>query len=59
MTVGELKQIIESENITDDFVLDVMGEHSKGSFGTILRAEKRMQPFYNGDYREFQLFINT
>ncbi len=58
MTVGELKSFIESEQISDDFVVDIMGEHS-GSFGSVLRASKRIVPFPDGDYKEFQLFIGA
>ena len=58
MTIGELKELIKSNDITDDFVIDIMGEYS-GSFGEILRVEKRIEPFPDGDYREFQLFIGA
>ncbi|KKK92513.1 hypothetical protein LCGC14_2702180 [marine sediment metagenome] len=59
MTIGELKSFIASENITDDFEIDVMGEYSQGSFGSPLRIEKRTEPFPDGDYKELQLFIKA
>lgn len=58
MTVGDLKKLIESGQVTDDFEIDVVGEHS-GSFSGILRVAKRIEPFEDGDYKEFQLFINA
>lgn len=59
MTVGELKKLIESENITDDFEIDVMGEYSEGSFGTLIRVSSRVEFFPDGDYKEFQFFIGA
>ena len=59
MTVGELKKLIESENFSDDFEIDIMGENS-GSFGGILRIDKRIQSLPSGsDYKELQLFIDA
>ena len=56
MTIGELRELIKG--ITDDFEIDVIGEYS-GSFGTLLRSGKRIESFEDGDYKEFQLFINA
>lgn len=58
MTIGELKKLIESEHISDDFVIDIVGEHS-GSFGSILKTEKRATDTPDGIYKEFMLFIGA
>ena len=58
MTFGELKKLAELEGITDNFEIDIMGEHS-GSFGKPTKIGKRIEPFPDGDYREFQIFIGA
>lgn len=59
MTFGELKELAEQENIADDFEIDVIGKHSKGSFGSLTNIGKRTEPFAEGDYKEFQFFISA
>ncbi len=56
MTIGELKKLIEQ--ISDDFIIDVVGEHS-GSFGSPLRASTRVEDTPDGGYSEFRLFIDA
>lgn len=56
MTIGELKKLIE--DFTDDFEVDIMGEHS-GSFGTISRIAAHTEKTPCGDYEEVQFFIDA
>lgn len=59
MTVGELKKFIESNNVTDDFVIDVMGEYSEGSFGSVFYLDMQVRQTPDGEYKELILSIRA
>lgn len=58
MTIGEFRILIEDRKITDDFEIDVVGEHS-GSFGTVEKVKCRTTDTPAGEYKEVVLFIDA
>ena len=59
MTVGELKKFIESNSVTDDFVIDIMGEYCEGSLGGVFSAIMRVQQTPDGERKELILSVRA